>query len=330
MRKRLLQAEIVEWKFTFIIALLISALCWMGFAVMGITPTQPSTAPLWYADLVPVLPNWVNLVGSFAIYLIVCYVLVQRNRVFAFVRSGVEIQSSIFLLLISVYPAIQTLFPGLFILLFVCFAAYILLYTYQHNNPQGYVFHVFFCLGLSALIYPSSVVLIPFFWIGMFMFNSWTFRSFIASILGLIFPYSLLLGHAYFYDQMALVTAPLQEMIMIYPIDWSLLTIPQLVMLAIGLLQYIGGSVYILMFSHHARIRVRTSLRFLTLVGAVLLLLIALQPIHCDVYLPLLLMFTTLMSGYVFVTTFNKVSNAVFVFMFAVMIIFYSYHIWMH
>ena len=80
----------------------------------------------------------------------------------------------------------------------VCFAAFffILFNAYQDRQQAGTIFYAFSFIGVSSIFCPQILYFVPLFWFILIVFIlAFSFRTFIASILGLLLPYWFLAGY---------------------------------------------------------------------------------------------------------------------------------------
>lgn len=61
---------------------------------------------------------------------------------------------------------------------------------YEAENPSIDSFVSFLLVGLAALVYPPVKWLVPAYWIGLAMLRAFSLKSFVASMFGLVIPWS--------------------------------------------------------------------------------------------------------------------------------------------
>ena len=61
---------------------------------------------------------------------------------------------------------------------------------YEAENPSIDSFVSFLLVGLAALVYPPVMWLVPAYWIGLAMLRAFSLKSFVASMFGLVIPWS--------------------------------------------------------------------------------------------------------------------------------------------
>lgn len=90
-------------------------------------------------------------------------------------------------------------------LLFVI--SFVLLLACQYSaNPVRLLFTTFFMLGVMAFITPFSLCLIPLFLLFSFLTNIFSLQGFLASLLGVATPFWLVLGTAYVFPEVSVLS----------------------------------------------------------------------------------------------------------------------------
>ena len=80
----------------------------------------------------------------------------------------------------------------------VCFAAFffVLFNAYQDRQQAGTIFYAFCMMGIASIFRPQILYFMPILWFILIVFIlAFSFRTFIASLLGLLLPYWLLSGY---------------------------------------------------------------------------------------------------------------------------------------
>ena len=85
-------------------------------------------------------------------------------------------------------------FRGAFFMLCISAAIPLILSTYQNNQASGRIYYAFICIGISSIVYPHVLFLIPLIWFILAVnIQSLSLRTWTASVLGTATPYWLLL-----------------------------------------------------------------------------------------------------------------------------------------
>ena len=83
---------------------------------------------------------------------------------------------------------------------------------YQDKQSPGWAFYAFLCLGFASLLFPVLLLFIPVFWLFMrFQLNSLSWRTFLASLLGLLTPYWFLLAYMLWQNDFSFIQDMIQS-----------------------------------------------------------------------------------------------------------------------
>lgn len=140
---------------------------------------------LWAKGPMQDYASWLTLACIAAL----TYTIVEWNNQCQLLRIRSRMNSATFLAFLCLFPTLPTL--GITLLpAFALLACYFIMFkAYGAYHPQGYVYHAFLMLGIGCVAFPPLILLYP-----TLIFSSQqqlrilTFKSFIASILGLATP----------------------------------------------------------------------------------------------------------------------------------------------
>lgn len=196
MRRQRFQNKVATGRFILPAALLISAICWTAIVtLLPGTGTEGPNWPLWLKETSNWLPQGIfpSLLG-FALYVLTTFFLINLNNIFAIIRIRTSIQSFLFLLLATAFPQLYDELPGLLLGLSFLTAFYQLFGSYRQERSSGALFNTFAFAGIASLFVPQSLLLVPLLWIGAASFQSLNLKSLLASIIGFILPWWILLS----------------------------------------------------------------------------------------------------------------------------------------
>lgn len=242
------------------------------------------------------------------------YLMVELNNANTLIRIYSRMVSSSFLMLATVClfqftgytSAISTL----------CMAGFYtsLFRAYQDEIAPGWVFYAFVCWGFASVVWVQALYFLPLFWLltGLSL-RAWSARNFCASLLGLLLPYCViaavlalrgdLLRLGYHFLQLADFT-PL--------IDYTALSIGQLVSLAFVVLCALIGSVHFLRQSHNDSIRTRQFYYVFIIVDTLTLAYLCVQPSQYEALLGILIVNTAPLIGHFIALTHTRLTNITF------------------
>lgn len=329
-RSKRLQNRITAGRFTLPAAILLSLFCWILTSILlPEVPAIKSSYPLWDTIIDGYIPAWASTPLSFILYGMIGYFLIELNNTFAIIRMRASVQTAIYFLFISVCPAMHPLYAGDFASIAFLISLFFLFRGYQHPRPAGIMFYSLLFIGLGSLFFPQLTLFIPLYWIGAYSFQALTPKSFFGSLVGWCLPYWLLLGHAYFYDEMDLFYQPFIELATFRSINlwdfpmWKIATLGYLFVL------YLVSSIHCLVAGYEDKIRTRSYLHFFIFLNFCIFAYILLQPVLTVHLLPLLLIGVSILTGHFVVLTNSRASNVFFICALAGLVLLFGFNIWM-
>lgn len=317
-------------RITLPIVILTCIICWITTSILlPASPREPGSYPLWQSFRELGIPSWGMRTASFVIYAIIGYFLIEINNTFAIIRMRASVQTSFYFALITACPGLHLLYAGDIASIAFLLSLYFLFKSYQQLRPAGCLFHSFAFIGVGSLIFPQLTFFAPVWLIGAYNFQSLTFRSFCAAIVGWSLPYWFLLGHAFFYGQMDLFYNTFRELGTFHPIRfgeafqwWELVTLAYLFVM------FVVSAIHCMVAGYQDKIRTRSYLHFLIFLCFCIFLFIFLQPEHCINLLSPLLIVVSILIGHLFVLTNSRTSNWFFIGSSIALIGLYLFNIW--
>ena len=209
---------------------------------------------------------------------------------------------------------------------------FLLWHSYQDKSSVGWTFYTFLCLGAGSLVQSQVLYYLPIFWIMMawFIFSlSW--RTFFASLLGLITPYWFCLPYFALQgeDCFALLFNHLNTLFDIVSLpNYSVLNISEWVFLGILILLMVIGSSHFLANSYKDIIRVREIYYSFIATAAYSLFLILILPQCYDMVIHVLILVVSPMIAHFFAHTHSKFTNILFIITLTVILLFTGYNLW--
>jgi hypothetical protein len=173
---------------------------------------------------------------------------------------------------------------------------------------------------------------LPIFWIMMAWFTySLSWRTFFASILGLLTPYWFCLPYYAFQGENCLdiLSSHLSTLFNIATLpDYSVLTITKIVYLGFLVILMVIGSSHFITTSYRDTIRVRQIYFSFIMIAAFSLFLVLIQP-HCyDMAIHVLILAISPMIAHFFALTHSRFTNILFISTLTIILLFTGYHLW--
>lgn len=329
MRAYNLQKQITTGKSALPVAILISVILWVvTFFLVPELPYKESTYPFWQIAR-SYFPEWLDRIACLVIFSFIGYFLIGMNNQFTFIQARVTLQTSLFFLLVSVFPCAHLLYAGDVATLAYLIAVYFLFRTYQQSRSSGNLFISALFVGLGSLVYPQITFFLIIILIGALNFQSLNTRGFFAMIIGWALPYWFLLAYAFCFDQMFLFYQPFIELATFYPIDLNGFEWWELATFGYAFLLCLVASIHSFVNSYRDKIRARAYLRFFILLNTAIYIYIIVQPEQSMNMLSLLLAGTGILAGHLFVLSRSKAANWFFIISLTGLFILYGFNIWM-
>ena len=208
----------------------------------------------------------------------------------------------------------------------------LLWHSYQDKSSVGWTFYTFLCLGAGSLVLSQVLYYLPIFWIMMawFIFSlSW--RTFFASLLGLVTPYWFCLPYFTIKgeDCFALLANHLSALLDIVSLpDYSVLNLSEWIFLGILILLMVIGSSHFMANSYKDTIRVREIYYSFIATAAYSLFLFLIQPKCYDMVIHVLILVVSPMIAHFFALTHSKFTNILFIITLTVILLFTGYNLW--
>ena len=258
---------------------------------------------------------WLQL----ACFAMCTYLMVEMNNANALIRIYSRMVSCTFLVLSCTACFLFGSLKGAVAEL--CFiTAYLTAFrTYQDKQAVGWAFYTFLLIGVSSLLFVYIVWFLPVLWLLMaFKVQSLSWRTFFASLLGLLTPYWFA---AVYFVYKADLDTPLAHFAQLVtyetPFDFSQLTNGQLMVYAFTAVLTLTGTIHFLRTRYNDKIRIRMLVDCFIITNLLALLLLALQPQHYDMLMRIVIISTSPLVGHFIALTHTRWTNIAFCVMLA-------------
>lgn len=254
------------------------------------------------------------------------YTLIVMNNSFALIRKRASVQTSNYILLISVCPLLLHHHYDNLAALSLLYALLFLFRSYQQKEGAGNLFHAFTFLGIGSLFLPPLIGFLPLFWLGSYQFLSLSPRSFFASLLGFALPFWFVLGHLIWHDQLPLLSGYVAQWIP-FQSSLNILQSWQIATLCYLLLLFLVSAIHCLITGFDDKLRTRAFLQYLITLTLCLFLAVLLYPQEATGWMTLICIPVSILSGHLFVLTHSRSSNLFFIFSAILWLALYFYNI---
>jgi len=125
------------------------------------------------------------------------FLVAQINNRFTIIRIRTFLPIFIFLLLMSTWNQTHVTVASNLGLTFFIFALFNFLYMSRDHKASEQAFTGSFLISLISLLYNPFIFIIPVCWIGFMMFQSFSLKTFLASVFGTLSPWILYVAFTY-------------------------------------------------------------------------------------------------------------------------------------
>jgi hypothetical protein len=268
---------------------------------------------------------------QFGCFMLTAYLMVQLNNTNALIRIYSRMVSVSFLLLSCMacflFPSLSGNFTQLCIV-----ASYLILFqSYHDKSGAGLTYYGFLCIGLASLTFVHILYFVPFLWILMLTcLQSFSLRTFFASLMGIITPYWLGICWLVYQDNFSLFVDHLTPLVEFQtPFDFSILNNSQTITFAFVILLALIGAIHYWRTYYLDKIRTRQLLIFFIWIDFLTVAFICLQPQYYDPLIRILIINTAPLIGHFMALAHTKITNIAFCLICITTLLLTGYNLWM-
>lgn len=292
------QKEIATNRFTLVIVSIFAAIVWVMHEFIAQDKESHNLFSL-------------TLIGGFLLCALAVYLMAELNNRFALLRISSRMLSSSLVMLCAATSMLHHLSPSHLMLICAVASYFPMFASYQRPYATTRIFLEFLFVGLASYLFPQVLYLIPFYWIVQAMLRAMTFRSWVASLLGIITPYWFLVTYAYITNDLQLFTDHFNDIITVEMPSYSMLSLKQIMVGAFSLVFFLLGSWDFYQKKHFDKTRIRCNYYAVSLLGAVSFVWLLLQPQYFNLIIPFCLVHTSMLGGHFIALSYGKVQNII-------------------
>ena len=292
------QKEIATNRFTLVIVSIFAAIVWVMHEFIAQDEESHNLFSL-------------TLIGGFLLCALAVYLIAELNNRFALLRISSRMLSSSLVMLCAATSMLHHLSPSHLMLICAVASYFPMFASYQRPYATTRIFLEFLFVGLASYLFPQVLYLIPFYWIVQAMLRAMTFRSWVASLLGIITPYWFLVTYAYITNDLQLFTDHFNDIITVEMPSYSMLSLKQIMVGAFSLVFFLLGSWDFYQKKHFDKTRIRCNYYAVSLLGAVSFVWLLLQPQYFNLIIPFCLVHTSMLGGHFIALSYGKVQNII-------------------
>lgn len=173
-----------------ILILSVAYLLWILLYFSGVSfsaDRSGSSLPAFAGNLFPEKSLWPYLISFLLTGVNSILILLLNNR-YNIIRTRTLMPVFIFNFLMGVWFQTHMFAKAHMALTLILASFYLFFGMYRNPNASGEAFTGSFLIGLSCFLIKPLVVLLPVFWIGFMMFQSFSLRTWLASLFGFLNP----------------------------------------------------------------------------------------------------------------------------------------------
>lgn len=254
---------------------------------------------------------WLN----FAMLLVSTVMMAELNNYYALIRIYSRMVSCSFLVMTTMslflfrsldVAAVQLTMIGFLLLI---------LRSYQDPRASGWTFYAFLSLGIGSVVFPQMLLFVPLLWILMAVcVISFSPRTFMSSLLGLLTPYWLVLVWLLYEGNVSWLGAHFLSVVRFTtPFDLSGIGIHQWLTFAFVLVAALTGAIHFILYSYQDRIRIRLIYEMFMTIDGFCFLLALLQPQFFDCLMGMAIVLTAPLIGHFLALTHSRLSGIAFI-----------------
>ena len=260
------------------------------------------------------------------------YAMIHLNNINLLIRIYSRSVSAAYILLscipVWLFPSVN----GAIIQLGSVLILLLLFSCYQDQETRGRTFYIFLIASVISMLEPHYLLFLPIIWLLMATtVYSLCFRTFLASLVGLITPYWIyagwLLANNLHNPERALDFLSRFTEIQ-WTIDYGALTRPQTIYLALLVVMFLVGTIHFWFTSYMDKIRVRQIYTSLIMITLYTLVLLAVQPQMYNVLIYMLTIAVSPIIAHFVSLTHTRLSNIFFMVLMAIIFMLTGMNLW--
>lgn len=242
-------------------------------------------------------------------------VMIELSNSNVLLRVRSRMVTTTFLLLSTACSFLfSSLSGGIVSLCFVC-SLYLLFHTYQAPSAVRPTYYAYLIVSLSSFFIVQTLYFVPLFWLlSLTQLQSLRFRTWMASLLGLVTPYWFIIPWLLYQKSFQPLTDHFYELWSFQePFDFSLIGIQPLCSFIFINLLAIAALIHFLTHAFEDRIRVRQLYGFFIWTGFTASLVLIAQPQFYDLLLRIIIICASPLIAHFFTFTHSRFTNVLFI-----------------
>lgn len=263
-----------------------SLLCLVVWIVAGLATTSGG----WNMESAQANPLSIHanpLLVTLPCVALATYMMAELNNANTLIRIYSRMVSCAFLVMMTMATFQYTSIGSAVVALCMAMFYRLAFSCYQDGHSMGRVYYASLCLSIASLFFVQVLFFLPLLWLLLSTkLYTLTFKSFCASLIGLITPYWFWTGYSFYKGQTDVLVNHFAALGTFEQLcDFSILSLPQMVTGGFIVLCACIGTIHYLGTRHMDSIRTQMLYEFFCICDYAAILFLVLQPQH---YAPLL------------------------------------------
>lgn len=209
----------VESRFiSFVVSIIVIALRFLMFLNKDLPDIQINGTNFVWPYMEPYFlryPIASFLSSTFSIF-IISYLISELNVRYGVIRMRTTMPFYVPLVLFSIHPFFLIMTPDYLGLIFILWSLFPLLASYQYHQSHKFAFQFGALIAIAGVFHIYALLFLPLWLIGLSAMGGMSFRSFIASIFGIILVFWIVFALYVFGDNIAGFIDPFKSFVEVY------------------------------------------------------------------------------------------------------------------
>lgn len=258
------------------------------------------------------------------------YLMVELNTAFSLIRTRTFFHISVYWLTASLCVFNHSFSSSAFIPLIFILSLYQLYRSYEESESAGDIFNAFLLLSIGSFIFPMFLYFSLLIYLAMIEFRSFTTRTFIAGILGMLTPWWIYFGYSYITDNIPAFATRLSLFADFCVRDYASIGSERLAAAGFITLISLIGTVDYIASAFHDKTRTRIFLKLLIVVELSVYLVGAIRPCYFDELISIQAVVASIFAAHCFVLHNTKITNILFILSSILFLGWASFNLWIH
>ncbi|WP_455498024.1 hypothetical protein [Coprobacter sp.] len=272
-----------------------------------------------------IFPQHIRIIINLGAILVGALLLLWINNIYTIVRAHTSLPLLFFLLLECSNPELTTELRIGNILVPVILLSVALLYsTYQNPYPQNRSFTFALLISIGSLFWLPFIFFLPLFWIGLYLTRALNWKSFFASLIGVVTIFWLFYGGHFIWDYPLSFNSAYKTFASIHPAHKEGELFQLLYFLPTIILGFVSGLSSL--YRHYSdKISTRVYNEFINVLSVCTAFFIGLNILEIQNALPLLNACVAIQAAHLF----NNITSKAMAYLFyAILIIYLLFYLW--